>query len=222
MNLIKNFRKPYLTIILASLTLFASCSQYENEVEEIPNSTELANRINKLNLADYVEKHLQISNDIYILLENENNIDIEFLESAPDKLKLNEILGMLENANVQQSGLISDLFIQMYHNTLDFTNSNPDLKNLNYSEFENMITVEIDKQLDENYSNRSTGDCRATLDKAKARCGRNMVISLAVAGGVGIFTGGVGYAFGAGAAILVASLCAEDANNDYKDCMRNN
>ena len=218
MKLIKNFRKSYLAIVLASLTLFTSCSQYDNEVNEIPKSTELANRENNLNLADYVKKHLQISNDITILLANENNIDIESLQSASDKLKPEEILGMLNDANIQQAEVISELFIQMYYNTLDFTNSNPDLKNLNYSELENMVTVEIDKQLDEFYS-RSSGDCRENLDRAKARCGRNMAISLAVAGAVGIFSGGVGYAFGAATAILVAGFCAEDANDDYNDCM---
>ncbi len=37
MNIIKFLRKPYLAILLASLTLFASCSQYDNDIEE-PNN----------------------------------------------------------------------------------------------------------------------------------------------------------------------------------------
>ena len=144
MKLIKNFRKPYFAIVLASLTLFASCNQYDNEAIETQYSAELTNN---LNLAAYLEKHLQISTEIILLLESENNIDIESLQSANENLKPVEILGMLQSANIHQSDDISELFIQMNINNNNFSNSNPKLKSLNYSEIESMMIWSFQRSL---------------------------------------------------------------------------
>ncbi len=214
MNLIKNFRKPCFAIVLASLTLFASCSQYDNEAIETPN---LAVLTNNLNLANYLERHLQISAEITILLESENNIDTESLQYAKENLKPEEILGMLEDANIQQSDDISKLFIQMNNNN-NFANSNPHLKNLNYSEIENMISVEIDNQLDQ-FQRKASGSCRNSWNTSYERCNRNFLTSLAAVGISGFFTLGIGTAIGAGAAILILALCKSDTDEDYMECM---
>ena len=125
---------------------------------------------------------------------------------------------MLEDANIQQSDDISKLFIQMNNNNNNFANSNPHLKNLNYSEIENMISVEIDNQLDQ-FQRKASGSCRDSWNTSYERCNRNFLISLAAVGISGFFTLGIGTAIGAGAAILILALCKSDTDEDYMECM---
>lgn len=218
-NFTKKIRKSYLASILASLTLFASCSQYDNDIQNSINSTDninLEKNSGNINLDSFVEKQLQTSTEIINLLEKENNIDFESLEYVSKDLKPEDLLIILEDANIQKSDVISNLLIQLYNESVNFGINNPDFKNLNQNEIEKMINVEINNQ-----HNKLDGfnPCRDVLDIAKARCGENLLIALAAAALVGIFTGGVGYGFGAATAILIAAKCATDADNDYNACM---
>lgn len=219
MNIINFLRKPYLAMFLASLMLFASCSQYDNEIVETSEP---------LSLSNFIGQHLQIVTEISILLESESNIDAESLQSISKNLKPEEMLGVLEDANFQQADVISELFLEMYNNNLNFTNSNPNLKNLNNNEIENMVTVEIDKQLIQFQRNKSSNvqsnksDCKENMDRGASRCQRNFAISAASAIGVGLFTGGIGYAIGIATAGIIAGLCIDDVNQDYLECRLNN
>lgn len=148
-NFTKKIRKSYLASILASLTLFASCSQYDNDIQNSINSTDninLEKNSGNINLDSFVEKQLQTSTEIINLLEKENNIDFESLEYVSKDLKPEDLLIILEDANIQKSDVISNLLIQLYNESVNFGINNPDFKNLNQNEIEKMINVEINNQ----------------------------------------------------------------------------
>ncbi|NEV92993.1 biotin transporter BioY [Psychroflexus sp. YR1-1] len=218
MDILKTLRKSYFTMFLASLVLLISCSQYDDEIIDTNE---------KLSLSNYIEEHLKLTTELMILLESERNIDKEsFLKSMSKKSKSisenskpEEIIGTLVNANFQQSNVISELFLKIYYNNLNFINSNPDLKNLNKNEIENMITVEIDKKLIQFLSNKSSDSCKETWVKALSRCKRNAAISMGASLAVGAFTGGTGYLVGFFVSGVVAGICASDADADYSECM---
>jgi hypothetical protein len=42
---------------------------------------------------------------------------------------------------------------------------------------------------------------------------------MSISAAVGVFTGGMGWGIGAGAALLVGAMCAGDATDDYNACM---
>jgi len=60
MKLTKNLRSPSLSLFLASLVMFVSCSQYDHETEFEP-----------LDLSGYIEKHLELTSELSALIEKE-------------------------------------------------------------------------------------------------------------------------------------------------------
>jgi hypothetical protein len=112
MNLIKFLRKPYLAILLASLTLFASCSQYDNEIIE-PNSLDAkalksvhqnikielnkASKDAKTNFAQFKNSSMEqeyLNNLSYL---DENGIEALFTKHNIDKKFLTEFYFFQKN-----------------------------------------------------------------------------------------------------------------------------
>ena len=138
MNIIKFLRKPYLAILLASLTLFASCSQYDNDLA--PDSIDalaLKNMHNdiKTNLSNVKFDSSQFSSKTFeeseaerIYLENveylnlhgaeqlfiKNNVDTEIIAELEyfDNNQDNENIyqELIENFNIDSQEEASVLF----------------------------------------------------------------------------------------------------------------
>ncbi|WP_299524063.1 hypothetical protein [Winogradskyella sp.] len=187
-------------------------------MNESSNSIDLKKKINDLSLEDYVSKQIQIGAEINTLLLNEENINIQYLESLSVEFELNEVSNILQEANIQKSERISNLLVAMYNNSIDFANNNPDFKNFTSEEIENIIEAEYDKQLEQYNKSNS---CIETYDRARYRCGRNLTIAVSVSAVVGIFTGGMGWGIGAMSAFAISALCLDDAMDDYNECMEN-
>lgn len=209
MNIIKILRKPYLAMFLASLMLFSSCSQYDNEINEESES---------LNLSNFVEKHLEISTEISKLMINEKRINLSILQQTSHIIKYEQINEMLESVNFEVSNKIALLIQQMHSNSVKFVKSNPQYKNLNKNEIESLITAEIDYLMNKAFLKRA-GPCKDAFHIAQGRCTRNYAISAGTAAVVGIFTAGFGWLAGAGAALVVFTVCNVNAESDYDDCV---
>ncbi|MEN8817846.1 MAG: hypothetical protein ABF274_13375 [Nonlabens sp.] len=209
MNVIKTLRKPYLSIFLSALVLFVSCSQYDNDINEVEEN---------LSLSEFVEKHLELSSSVLSLINDENKQDILALENIEETLTYNQLNKVLADANIKESDAIAGLLNEMYLNGKRFSESNPDFQNDKKSDLEILISQEIDKQLNNSYL-RASGPCQDAYHTAQGRCTRNYAISSGVAVAVGLGTAGFGWLFGAGAALVVYTLCMTDAESDLEDCL---
>ncbi len=210
----KFLRKPYLSAILVSLIFFASCSQYGSDVE-----VEEVNEF--MSLTSYAERHIEITDRLYKILENERNIDINVLlsEIEIDESKVSETLA---KANFTEFNEISKIFdkLNLIGNVL--VESNPYLKNIDENEIERIISKEIDKQVYLDDSNHELfHSCDRAYEQARDGCGDNYAISLAVVAISGAVSFGVGTAIGAVGATGVLVYCLERARGHYNDCKNN-
>lgn len=101
------FRKPYLACIFALTLLFASCSQYENQNEEVNDSFLLAKKASSL--TNYVEEHIKMTHELYELVENETDINIELLQGLTRDIDFGQLNSVLENANITEFDKITNL-----------------------------------------------------------------------------------------------------------------
>lgn len=211
MSIVQFLRKPYLAIFLASLTLFASCGQYDNELEDT---------FENIDLQTFVSKHLETSSKILNVLEQEKSIDFnEITEITNTNVSLEELKNKYKSVGVQKYNELSLLVFDLLQNSNNFAKSN---QHLNLSEIDNSITAEIANQLNGEFSlfNRSN-NCQKTYDSSMGRCHRNYAITTAISA-VGMFMGGIAGAVGVLVAALALAECESSAWDALQDCNQQN
>lgn len=211
MNIIKFLRKPYLAIILASLTLFASCTQDTLlEGSEIQTQT----------LEEYLIKHIELTSKTVELKNSVNYNDIDKLINLQNKsIETSDLKLILKNENIEIPDEIFELQLKFIENTRILHN-NPKYNSLNQEEFLTLITNEIKSQFDNASTfSKKSNDCDSEFDEANEDCLIDFAASAATVGVVGLFTSfGIGSLIGGGIALIRFGECNESAQDALADC----
>ncbi|TXD46675.1 hypothetical protein [Polaribacter sp. IC073] len=130
MNVLKTLRKPYFAMFLASLMLFASCSQ-DNISEDLVTQT----------LEEYFAKHIELTSK---MAELKNSVDYDVIDKLT-KLqnkseKTSDLKLSLKNENIEIPDEIFDLQLKIIENTRILYN-NPKYNSLNQEDFLSIIKV---------------------------------------------------------------------------------
>jgi len=142
MNIINILRKPYLAMFLASLMLFASCSQYENNTQAFDDtSLNIAkNQLNGFNLNSAKSSNIVNNHQIMDYMQEQNNVSIEFPESLyelNDKTTDEKISIALQSGVLNQDDLviIQNLEISLRNDNFEnvISNFENEIINLNFS-----------------------------------------------------------------------------------------
>ncbi len=216
MFIMKNFRNPYISLVLSLLILITSCSE--------PSDFN-PNGIDSKLLSKTISEHLLITEDLSKVLLKEKNVDFKKLNNFPIFFdNTSDLKKSLKDANFENEEEISILSKKLSGNLGNFLLSIENIESFSQTELENLIITEIRRQLKlknknaSNYSLRS-GPCENALNKAGENCEENYAISLAVVVASGFITLGWGTVIGYGAATGLMIKCYEDASSAYRDCI---
>jgi len=204
MTILKILRKPYLSIFLSLLVLFVSCS---------PNQNEISDTSEPLSLANYVEKHLELSSNITTLLKNEKMVNLLVLQTAEDDLTYDQFNEILKKANIKEANAITEFMNEIYLNSVKFVNANPNFNSYNESEIEFIIANEIDMQINNSYL-RSGDPCHESFQAENKICIENFAITAAVSV---IASSGLGALIG----LIQFGQCNKRAQANLADCREN-
>lgn len=214
MNLITILRKSYLAYFLASLILITSFQSCQNEIEDLDSSFSIKT------LQEFTIKHVEISENIFNLIKEEKNIDIETFSLSLKKIKTNkELFTVLKKSGISKYEKLLSLFQDLANNTEQFLKTNPQIYNYSELEIEDLITKEIDKAIELNDLSQNTRSCASQNQAAESRCLRSYAIAMGAATISGAISFGIGTFIGMGAASAILVICLEDANDDYQDCL---
>jgi len=202
----KKLRKPYVSGIMTLLLLFASCTQFESDIEETENS---------ISLEEFVEKHIELSSSMLILLE-ENKKNILSLQKLEDNLTYEQLEQVLRDTNIKEAQTITELAKEIRNNGVNFS-KNMEYHNLNKSELEFKVTNEIYKQLNKLYP--KDGPCEDQYRSAQGACTLQYTIATGAAVIAGTATLGLGWLIGAGGALLNYTICMVRADAALEDCL---
>ena len=214
MNILKTLRKPYLSIFLASLMLFASCNQ-DSLIEDSEIQTQT--------LDEYFAKHIELTSK---MVELKNSIDynvVNKLTKLQNKsIEASNLKHTLKNENIEISDEIFELQLKIIENTRILYN-NPKYTSLNQEEFLALIKNEISNQFEKKQIfSQKTDPCKEAFDSANEECLTDFAASAATVGVVGLFTTfGVGTLIGGGIALIRFRQCNKSAQADLADCREN-
>lgn len=151
MNLIKTLRKPYLSIFLASLVLFVSCSQYDNEnIQKFDDaSLNIAkSQLDNFTLTAKKSSDADMNHQIMNYFENQNNVNLEFSNTL---YELNEKTTDKKIEIALQSGILNQEDLTLIQNLEN------NLKNDNFSSVisnfeENVLSLNLSNEKFEVYN----------------------------------------------------------------------
>lgn len=216
--IMKKFRKPYASLILAFLVLIVSCG------EPFVNTNE---KINSEQLTETIKEHLLITDEISKIFLEEKDIDFEKLNDFPAYFSSRkELSESFKSANFKNEEKISILFKKLSDNLENFLLSIEDIESYNKKDLENLLSNEIKKQFALKAKNNSkylskAGYCENALNEASGNCGENYAISLAVLVASGFISFGWGTIIGYAAANAIMIKCHDDASAAYRTCQAN-
>ncbi|WP_046744710.1 hypothetical protein [Kordia zhangzhouensis] len=177
-----------------------------------------------VNADSFVTEHLLLSQKFSDVIRSNKSFDIQKFNTFFEESGNSEILFLNQNKDAETEFYTNLVIIneQIQDNIVNFLNSNPQLLNLTYDEIMEIITVEIDNQLNSNtFDNKSYESCLEKYNEATDRCTRNYAISMAGAGVAAFITGGTAFPIAFATATAVAALCQSDATDDYNECLAN-
>ncbi len=209
MNILGTLRKSYLSIFLSALTLFFSCSQ-ENDINQ-----------DKMELSQLVSKHLNLTGDLSLSITNFTNTQRN--NSNDDVYHLDNIDELIQNMSITNNQEARENITNMVNNITTFLNSNPELLELGEEGVMELISIEVDNQLENENNSYATrfGPCEDARATGESRCQRNYAISMAGAAVAGFFSMGTGWVIGVVAIQAVAIACNGDVMSDYRECTQN-
>ena len=209
----KKLRKSQLSLFMACILLFASCSSPSIDKESIEREF----------LTKVVSKHIEISEEIALKFTNEEELDLNFLFNSPKYFKTSdELKNNLVKAKFKNVEELTFLFKELNENITSFLESINARENYTEEEVQKIISDEINKQFDENnnaFLNHKQSSCYSNFERAKSRCNRNWYLANAAVAISGFFTLGIGTLVGATAAGSMAILCITDARSDLNECL---
>lgn len=219
MNILKLLRRPYFTIILASLMLFVSCS-HENVLKEISTQIQTVD-IHTQTVEEYVIKHIELT---LKMSELQNSVDYEILDKLIElqykSVENSDLKIILQNENINISDEIFELLSKIVENT-KILHNNPQYNSLNQEKFLTLISDEINAQFnDEQILYRNLNSCRDVFEKANKECLKDFASAIAVIGVVGLLTTfGVGSLIGGSIALIRFGECNKRAQFIYRKCL---
>ncbi|RKE94652.1 hypothetical protein [Ichthyenterobacterium magnum] len=214
MNILKNLRRPYFAMFLASLMLFVSCNQ-DSLIENPEVKTQT--------LDEYLIKHFELTSKMIELKSSVDYNIIDKLKKLQNKaIKKSDLKIAIKDENIEISDEIFELQQQIIENTKILYN-NPKYNSLNQEEFLTLITNEINSQLqNKQIFSKKSDSCLDTFNSANESCLKSFGASLATVGVVGLFTSfGVGSLIGGGIALIRFGECNKSAQADLADCRDN-
>lgn len=209
----KIIKKSSLSFFFISLILLTSCNQYDNEFNP------------EYNLTNYVEKHINLSFELFDILKKEENINLKELEVSLKNKSKEEVHQILKKANFIHHEIIMDLLEKIENNSFLFAKNNQYLNKYKVVDIESLIQQEIIRQLAifKNNSNMDyklqKGPCEDAYNTSGDNCNENFAISAAAVGVSGFFSLGIGTLVGGMAAFMLYVKCTSDANHAYYDCL---
>lgn len=218
MFIMKNFRNPYVSLVLSLFILITSCSE---QSDFNPNGID-----SKL-LSKTISEHLLITENLSKLLLKEKNVDFKKLNNFPNFFNnTSDLKKSLKDANFKNEEEISILFIKLSENLENFLISIENIESYSQTELENLLITEIKSQFalknkkTSKYSLKA-GNCESALNEVSENCGENYAISVAVVVASGFITFGWGTVLGYAAATGIMVKCHEDASAAYRTCIAN-
>ena len=202
MNIIKIARKPYLAVVFASVMLFASCSQYDHEINE---------SVEPLSVTKYVEKHIELTSELINIVNTDKELVIEALSNVINNTRIDEIEMIFENANFNESKSISKLIKEIQDNTFHFVESNPEMKTNGQDYIVNLISHEIEEQKSNYATEMRQGSCDDKYGSDIDICKENYYFSLAVIAVTAVVSFGI--------ATISLANCMDRAFHTYDDCL---
>lgn len=236
MPLIKKLRKPFVALCFATLTLFASCSQYDNEIEQtvietsnVVKSMKESIKSNAFSLWDFADKHIEISKEIATILKKDKNLNLEVLDEAINTSKVEsyeEFDTVLKLNNIKESSTIIRLMKEMEANNDKFLKSNPDIVRLNQNELGELIGNEIYSKVDGSSQNNpnggsTLGPCEDEYDSDMNSCHFNLALSAGASVALAIISGGIGGVYSGTMAMVIWTGCIGEAWDDMENCLGN-
>lgn len=205
MNIISILRKPYLATFLASLMLFASCSQYESDIAESNSIDALALKNMHQSIKIDLSKYKVENKSAYAKSSEETNAEILYLENV--EYLNNHTLEELFIKNNVDTEIISEL--EYYENNIDSENVYQELINSfnieNETEASILFTIiEVQKIVEQELANSS----KAIMSKSQMKR-VSWGCALAIAGVVGVSVFAVMSAPITSGASLVAFITAK-------------
>lgn len=217
-EIMKNFRKPYLSVLVALVFLFVSCSEYDMlEQNEV------------ISIETIVENHIKLSKElssIYIK-QNKNSLEKSLSELYNSEVEFKGKLIINEFEDVDEIVLISRKIQANIYRYLEMLQQNyfktKSKKSINQNMIINDLKNEIIKQSKDKkkllYS--KVDGCLEALNVAGANCDENYAISLIGISVSTFWTFGIGTVIGYGVATAVMIKCHDDAGAAYSDCEKN-
>ena len=208
----KNFRKPYLSIIMASVFLFVSCNQESNLF--FPEA-------DNISLEKTIEKHIELSNQLSSIYKTEGKT-INELDNSPVYYKNKEdFSNFIANSNLKSGNQIILLSEQLSNNIKKYLISNNVNTEKNKNQIIDFLTTEIIKQQNVNKQNylAKTSSCKSALDAAAVNCEENYAIGLAAVIVSGFISLGWGTVIGIGVVNGLMVKCFNDSSAAYRDCV---
>lgn len=169
---------------------------------------------------DFVEKNINLSNQIIELLNRESNLN--FSNFPQDINNIEQLRTAFVNSGVTKIDDLLNLLTIRNETATEFINNNKDFNSLKQITKDRIINDAFNSIYvsDNNEASRSRSCYQQWLVQA-GRCNRNFAIAgtgAVIAAGL---TGGVGGLIGGGIACSVLWFCKSDALDDYNDCMDN-
>lgn len=216
MNILKSFRKQYISIFLTTIILFVSCSP--NNVHE---NNEVYKQNENLVLQDYVEKQLKLTLELTDLVSNDRHAILKALENMEDITDIDDIYIALQKSDIKNANSIAILMKNLHQNTFEFFEKNPEIQKLGMKEIKRLVFNEINIQKLSILKNGQRGPCENQYAAAKEVCNDNYTYSLVVVGISAFFSFGIGTAIGTVGATIALANCIDNAFHAYDGCLEN-
>ena len=210
MNILKIVRKPYLSIIMATLVLFVSCNKdvdvYSTKIEST------------------VKKHIQLTHELSILYKKQDTNVISLNQGVKFYKNKKEFRNFLTKFNYKSIDQIILLTEKISNNLNNYLLSENVDSNTNENYITDLISKEIIKQQKNNNKNFSfkVSNCEGALNKAGKNCDDNYAIGIAAVIVSAFFTFGWGTVIGYAAVNGLMIKCHNDAASAYSDCINYN
>lgn len=222
----KNFRKPYLSIIMVSILLFVSCNKdSEFLIPSVENgiitNTKLKNQKSQ-GIEFTVKEHIKLVKQLSNLYKKQDKhiYDLKDLgqKNYKNKKDFKEFLKKNQFKHVDKIVVLSEKISNNISNYLSTNNLHEKADEL---EAVTIITKEIKKQEKSNKFLSRVDPCEEALNEAGANCSENYNISMAAVVISGFITFGWGTIIGYAAANVIMIKCFDDASAAYRNCMEN-
>ncbi|KAA1243630.1 hypothetical protein [Aquimarina sp. RZ0] len=210
MNTLYSFRTFILVLSLGIFLTACTKESTEDEKEEINQSL----------LKDFVEKQLSFTNDISLLLGNQQGFNITRDASPPIHYSYDSLLAELEMANIADAGLVAKTLFVMQNRVNTF------LEELKASDdqmtedaIKSTISDEITRQMVDRRKSLQSKDCNLDLSDSKFNCETNYAITLLENTISNFFDNGPGTFIGI---IKTGSLyvsCGSEAMDTFRSCV---